>query len=107
MGRWNLGKKGWGGGYVEEAGVEQLLEVGDDAHVDQVAHVRGHALTQLLAVHPLAGEHPAAGELVEGARDHHLRPRRRALHGLGSPASPLAKLPTGRPHRPCRSFAET
>lgn len=58
---------------VEEAGLQQLLEVADDSNVDQVPDIVCLALAQLLPLHPLAGQHPAGGQLCEGAWDYNLR----------------------------------
>jgi hypothetical protein len=54
---------------VEEASVEQLREVRDDAQVDQFAHVVRRALAQLLAVHPLRHVHAPGGDVRVVARD--------------------------------------
>ena len=58
---------------VKKAGVEELREVRDHAQVDQLAHVVGLALGELLASHPLRRVHAARGELRVVLRDHYTR----------------------------------
>ena len=55
---------------VEEAGVEELREVRDDAEVDQRADVVRLRLRELLALDPLRGVHAARGVLRVVLRDH-------------------------------------
>ena len=58
---------------VEEAGLEQLREVRDDAEVDQLAHVIGGGLRELLALDPLGRVHAARRDARVVARDLHAR----------------------------------
>ena len=58
---------------MEESCVQQLLEVAYDPHIDQIAHIICLALTQLLTIQPLLGQHTTAGQLTERARNYNLK----------------------------------
>ena len=51
---------------MKEACVQQLLEVADDAQVDQLLDVASLALTKLLALQPRGRQHPPRSQLLEG-----------------------------------------
>jgi len=67
---------------MKEASVEQLREVRDHSEIDQLAHIVGCGLRELLAVDPLCDVHAACGVLGKVARD--LDARQHA-HVLGEP----------------------
>lgn len=63
------------GTHMEEASVEQLLQVGHNSQVDQLSHIPLFALTQLLAFQPAGGQHSPGGVLLKCGGDDHLRCR--------------------------------
>ena len=60
---------------MEEPSVQQLLQVADDADVDQAANIIGCALAQLLPRQPPRRQHAAGSVLKECGRHHHLQAR--------------------------------
>mmetsp|Transcript_2467 Transcript_2467/g.9796 ORF Transcript_2467/g.9796 Transcript_2467/m.9796 type:complete len:314 (-) Transcript_2467:124-1065(-) len=66
---------------MEEAGVQELLQVAQHAHIDEVADVVGGRLAELLAFNPRGREHLPRGVLRVGLRHDHLR--QIGLHLLG------------------------
>ena len=57
---------------MEEAGVQQLLEIADDAQVDQLLDIVLLALAQLLTLQPAGGQHASGCELCVSSWHHHL-----------------------------------
>ena len=60
---------------VEEARVQQLLQVADDAQLHQLAHVVARRLRQLLPVQPRGGQHAPACVLRHRLGHHDLHAR--------------------------------
>ena len=58
---------------VEKPGVEELLEVADDADVHQISHVVRGGLAELLSFQPLRRDHLTTRVLRVRSRHHHLR----------------------------------
>lgn len=62
----------WVGVCHEEASVQQLLEVADNAHIDQGCHIICFALAQLLPINPLRREHSPSSVVCVCPRHNHL-----------------------------------